>query len=849
MSPRVRLAAIGVAVLLLVGGVLWFVLSDDGVPPEEIQQLALELLEDRESPAARNQARNLAEQLRRSEFRDTEFPGAIEYILGIAMFRDAQEMGEVGREQRYRLSVGYLNQARLNAVSEPELFYALGIGLYELGQPSAARESLEAAIENFPQGRVHASLKLQEIYLGSKTESLLELAHDLNTALLEDEPLTAVERDEVYLQRAHILMALGRDADAMATLNNLTQESQRKQSTQVFHAQVLMTKADRLLKELLAAPAQIRSTAGFQQRLEAAKVDYERAAALLKPVAEAFGLERPQARRASFLAAVCQERIGDTQAAMLEGSTRKNYDAAISAYERTAEKYESSHEGVAANLSAANLLRREQRHEEALEAYKRAMQSVRRPEDFSNRWLTLNEFRETIANAWQGWIDLHSYETAIELSKRMVPLFPRIAARRYSARANHNWSEYLQAKLQNAPFKQRAPLERELREHWRLSGRAHAELAYELRTSNEYPDVLWISAEHYANGNDFEQALKQLVAFLGTRPKERLPVALVRLGSILLDLDRPTEALEQFDKVAEEYPRELAAFEARYLRSVAYLELDRLDEAAAGWREILTSGELTPAAQEWQKSLLSLGRLLYHRATIFKARLDNRPDAETDPALAESLERLFAMWDAAVRRLEEFLKRYPDAHDAREARYLLAKSLQYSADVPRQKLEAAETENARQELTRTMDALLEQAKHEFLTLQEQLVELEQVDMLDRLGQRMLRECSFEIAHTYFALDMFDQAIVRYGGAANRFPDGAQVLLAYMQMSNCNDRLGKPDEARSMLEQARIIHKGMADDAFEAHMTGMNKQEWGGWIEWARRLHQIEADEQLVEQER
>jgi tetratricopeptide (TPR) repeat protein len=111
---------------------------------------------------------------------------------------------------------------------------------------------------------------------------------------------------------------------------------------------------------------------------------------------------------------------------------------------------------------------------------------------------------------------------------------------------------------------------------------------------------------------------------------------------------------------------------------------------------------------------------------------------------------------------------------------------------------------------------------------------------------MLRECFFEIAHTYFALGMYEEAIVRYGGAANRYPADPQVLLAYLQMSNCNDRLGKSDEARSMLEQARIIHKSMQDAEFEPHLTNMNKPGWSGWIEWARQLHQAEAGEQLAE---
>jgi len=852
MLARVPLrmrAAIAGALVIVAGGTLWFAMGGEDADPREIRQKALALLEDRDNLTARNQARRLAEQLQEMQFRDTELPGATEYILGITMFRDAQDMGEVGREQHHRLAARYLQQSRLQAYNEAELFYGLGISLYQVGQLSAAREPLEKAVESYPQGRVDASLRLQEIYLNSKSEELLQDAFELNGRLLRDEQLTADERDEVLRQRAHILMSQGRTAEAMDTLGDLTEESRRQQSTHVFQARVLMTKADRVLNQLLAQPEGSRSTDRFAGRLDAAEGDYKQAAALLKPVADAFGSERTQARRAAFLWSVCQERIGDIQAAKPDDSKRKNYDQAIAAYERTAEKYETSHEGVAANLRAADLLRREERHEEALKAYKRAMQSVRRPEDFSNRWLTLDDFRQIIDRAWQDWIDQHLYDTAIELSKRMVPLFPQIAAWRYTAQSNQSWSEHLQERVEQTPFSQRARLETELRERWRSSGRAHAELAYQLRTSSDYPDVLWTSAEHYRNGEDFDQALRQLIAFIDTRPKQRLPLALVRLGEVLLDLDRISDALKQFERVAADYPSELAAFEARYLTGVAYLELDRLDEAAETWNDILTSGELTPAAKEWQASLLSLGKLLYHRAAVFSGRFEDAEGGNQAELAGNKLDELFAMWGQTTSRLEEFLKRYADDPDALEARYLLAKALQHSADLPRRRLKTAETENARHEFARKMHALLEGAKSEFITLQEQLVESDRTDMLDEFGQRMLRECSFEIAHTYFALERFEEAIVRYGGAANRFPDDAQVLLAYIQMSNCNDRIGKPDEARSMLEQARIIHKGMADDVFHTHLTGMNKQEWSGWIEWARLLSQSDNDERRFGQER
>ena len=54
--------------------------------------------------------------------------------------------------------------------------------------------------------------------------------------------------------------------------------------------------------------------------------------------------------------------------------------------------------------------------------------------------------------------------------------------------------------------------------------------------------------------------------------------------------------------------------------------------------------------------------------------------------------------DDAIRRLQEFVARYPKRPEASEARFLLAKSLRDRAMLPRFQLKRAETDNARKEL-------------------------------------------------------------------------------------------------------------------------------------------------------
>ena len=374
-----------------------------------------------------------------------------------------------------------------------------------------------------------------------------------------------------------------------------------------------------------------------------------------------------------------------------------------------------------------------------------------------------------------------------------------------------------------------------------------------MKTSADYPNALRISAEHYRLGHDFENSLKQWNLFINTRPKARLAEALVNRGKILMDLDHLDEALLEFQLVIDSFPTDSAAFEAQYVLGVCHLEQNDLDGSEKAWRAIITSDSLTPAAKQWQLSQVSLGKLMYHTAVMKKATAQ-RPRSTLSPTEREDLlEEAFKRWDGAIHHLGLFLafvardSRHPEAVRAKpEARYLLARALRHAAGKPQQKLESAETENARLELRRTMQDLLSQARDGYRTLQSELRALEEIDMLGDLERRLLRDCFFELAHTYFMLadfgldsaaDNFNKAIVAYQSAANRYQHDPQVILAYIQISKCHERLGEKSYARSSLEQAKVILKQLPDESFASNSTSMSKAEWLEWLEWMQRLHQ------------
>ena len=171
-----------------------------------------------------------------------------------------------------------------------------------------------------------------------------------------------------------------------------------------------------------------------------------------------------------------------------------------------------------------------------------------------------------------------------------------------------------------------------------------------------------------------------------------------------------------------------------------------------------------------------------------------------------------------------------------EARYYLGRALQREAEWLSRQLESAETDNARLQLEAQQDAMLHKAVKHFEKLRDEL-DGQSSAQIDELQQRLLKNCIFEIPHTYFELRDYDKAITYYNQAINRFPQDVQTLVAYIQMGQCHKRMQRPVEARNMLQQARLLlsHDQIPDAEFEVPSTNLSRVEWEAWLERARQV--------------
>ncbi len=242
-----RIGMAGTAALSLLGVWIWYSASSGGQPPAERQQQAIALIEKQnDSPANRRAARKIALDLQAIKYHDPDFPGAAEYILGIAAFRDGLDASEDKRDERFTAAVKYLRDAErlaLNAQYRTEWAYALGLSLHALGSPSEARPYVEEALKSSPQDDQELTTKLIEIYLELRTPPLLAKALNHADGLLKKlqaEKAAAKDVDLAMLLKAQVLVALDRTDEAVKALPKLDPREEGHVGIRIIQVQTLL---------------------------------------------------------------------------------------------------------------------------------------------------------------------------------------------------------------------------------------------------------------------------------------------------------------------------------------------------------------------------------------------------------------------------------------------------------------------------------------------------------------------------------------------------------------------------------------------------------------------------------
>ncbi|MGQ9575367.1 MAG: tetratricopeptide repeat protein [Thermoguttaceae bacterium] len=777
-ASRFRIAMLAGWSAAMLGGVLvvWFALASPRQPPARLAwATVLEALDQGHNAEAKQLALSFSQQ----GSAPGEPAGGAAYVLGLVTAREAEKAIGSQKRRLYLAAAAYLRQARSLGLPPDRAAGAWllwGQCLYLAGQAEASRPVLQEALKRNPHRApwIHQLLAAANLS-GPTPEPAEALKH--NALYLADPRLSRPQRYRGMLQRAEILLQLGRPAESLKTLEQMPAADQQRAETLVLRGQVLIQQA-RSLEHDPASP----------DLRHAAQQKYDEAMLVLRRAEAQQSANTLTGRKAMYLIGLCLLETGDARGALHQ-------------FVRTRATEAESPEVFAANFQEAELYRQVGRYDEALAAYGRAFRSVADVQSYHNPYLPLEQVRRRTAEAYQQALDGRHYRWCLGLTELLPPVFSHDRAMQLAAETHRAWGHDLLARSEQAPAARAAALEKQARAHLRTAGQLYQRLARGRFSTRYYPDDVWESAQAYLEGHDYRAAARLFQRYLKEESRRRHAQAWTNLGESFLALDRGDEALAAFARCLLLYPEDAASFRARLLAAHAWIEKGNFQQAEQLLQQNLQSGLLTPASKEWRDSLFALGELLYRSGRH----------------------------QEAILRLEEAVTRYGNSRQALGARYLLADALRQQAQAQAARLAEEVVPSARAARAKQVRDGLEAAVQQYRQTQELLLQTRQMGELTPLQSAMLRNCLFAVGSLLVELGQYEAAIANYTLLANRYQDSPEALEAYVAIARTYRLLNKPAEARAALEQAKTALGRIRPQVALQETTTRTRQEWAEYL--------------------
>lgn len=813
------LLSIGGAVGLLAAGIGTFVLLALVFPSEESSHGSLSEALDLLRSGKVNDARLMAADLRGDKKISYSDRGAVLFILGSGVAADAAVHSNAQEQQvLYLVASRYLEESRLCGFPEgyeAEGLALLGRCLVLAGRPDEAIPILKQAVAANPQRQSELYDLLTRAALQSQPPQPKQ-ALDYNRRYLASRGLTASQRDLGLTRQGEIYLALG-DADAgRRTLAQIPSNSPAHVPSVLLLVRLLLLEAD-----------QVAKTQSPDESLQAEVRDaLTSAIASLEEVVQRPRVESDLKTQAQLLQAICYSRL-------------EEQGKAIGLFVKVRRASFGSPQAFAAAIFEADMHLGSGRSDEALKLYKRAILDATAAVAERNVWLPRSELEAHLSAAFRRYVEGSDFSRAVELARVLPPLLDETLSYQWRAQAQHAWAEQLQLQAAPQPLATAEALRIEARSHFRQAGADYERLA-ELRIrTRHYLDDLSRSATDYLAGHGYAQAARVYRQFLKSDPQEGRPEALTGLGEALLAIGQTDTALAALAQCSDLFPRHPASYRARYLASLAEQERGKLDVAGQLLVENLYNHSLTPDSAEWRDSLFALGRLRYREGleaeTRSRAAGVDSASADRKRAGITELDRSHAAFQDAIRLLDEAIRRYPQAEQSIESRYLLAEAHRQAAKWPRKRLDMVTIEASKAPLVRQMQDELEAAAGEYGTLIGQLGDDRDGKGQNRLQQSILRNSYFGRADALFDMGRYDEAAEAYSAATNRYQNEPESLAAYVQIAACYRRQNRLNEARGTVEQARLVLQRIRQDADFKRTTPYSRDDWDNLLTWLSKL--------------
>ena len=795
------MAGAGGAVVVLFGAIFTYVVTSDSGPKKDIN-LALALLnEDRWDVAGR-----IARDLETEEKVDKETDASWHFVQGVATAKSVEDKLESSKNrQELWKAIEHLEKAQ-------EIGFPLGykgIGQYYLGfsyfntfkWPEAVVALTEAAA-NWPQRRsdalsmaVTAALRERPVDVESARRSL---------AIWKKIPgLHEGEWARIRLCEAELALTANNTARCEEELGKIPPKAKEIAEANLMRGRWRLDAAE-----------------GKTDQTAKSKL-LDEAESLFRRCAHESGTPNEQRRQATFF-------LGRALRA------KDKFDEALSTLSGTRQRNPGSSEAVAAGIEEAEILMELERPETSVETVRHILRDLGDVKLYNQQWVTVEQLRSRLLELGRRLRMHGDYQRAIDLSGYFPPVFPRADAVRLQAETFFQWAE--ESEMQTVAASEAAQHRDELQKKFFMAGQYFEELARIEMRSTEYPDLVWQAGECFQRASDLESANRLLVEYLKYEERTKQPRGYLALGQNQLNAGEWRKAIKPLEHCLKEYPQHPVSYDARLLAARAYTELEELEAATELLKENLYDGKLEPSSDTWRNSLFELGSTVFKQAD--KLMLETELGPQTDwAAFTKKLEESHRTFLDAVQQLSEASDRWRDDPRFFETRYMIGKANRMAAEYPDRLINSNQVtiDTVRRQLLQQRRELLEDALNDFQSLHADLNAMQEERGLSQQHKAILRNSYFGEADAMFALGRYEEAILAYRNVGNRFLNQPESLEAFVQIAQCQRKLGQNEQAkRTLLQAEQVLRRIPAEyDAQFPVVTRSSRADWAQLIGWMK----------------
>ncbi|HBT77222.1 MAG TPA: hypothetical protein DEB39_09940 [Planctomycetaceae bacterium] len=497
----------------------------------------------------------------------------------------------------------------------------------------------------------------------------------------------------------------------------------------------------------------------IQRKRDRATVLYAQADALFQETIRNDDAPFRWARQAALLQGVCYEELHELRS---DGDLAP----AQQAYNFLIESFPDSSEAIAAGFLLAEIQMRLGRNESTLAAYRLAFERLKAHPEYVNGYLTKSMIFSRTENVFNAYLRRGDYDSAIAILEMLRPVMPSMQTLRLGADALNRWADALRRQAEATFFEERDALNKKAEERFRLAGRWYGDLARYRFSYNDYDDMLWSSAENYRAGRDYRNAIRMYEAYMKVSDRMRAE-ALYKIGDMYFELDFLDETIATLKKCVSEFPRSTFVPRARLILSKAYREKKEWEEGVR-MLQLNLSGEYAPTSAIFRDTQYALGALHFDSGD----------------------------YDQAIVDLEDAISFHPEAPQAAESHYDIARAYLGKAQLSLRSMRETPLERTKERLDADVRLARSRALDHYRQCEAILRSRQDTMNLGPSEQLMLRNAMFGIGTEAMSLQRYDEAIFAYDLAATQYQNSPDALYALVQIANAYRALAGEAEERA-----------------------------------------------------